>query len=62
MTVFAPYANWMGKHKTGFFIVNIIIQWINKTVELFFYNAEYKRLTFLKISPELVIPREAIWR
>ena len=52
MTVFAPYANWMGKHKRGFFMVNIIIQWINKTVELFFYNAEYKRLTFLKISSE----------
>ena len=41
MTVFAPYANWMGKHKKVFFIVNIIIQWINKTVELFFHNAEY---------------------
>ena len=42
MTVFAPYANWMGKHKKQvFLIVNIIIQWINKTVELFFHNAEY---------------------
>ena len=35
MTVFALYAKWMGKHKTYFFIVNIIIQWINETVELF---------------------------
>ena len=41
MTVFAPYANWMEKKKQVFFIVNIIIQWINKTVELFFHNAEY---------------------
>ena len=27
--------------KQVFLIVNIIIQWVNKTVELFFHNAEY---------------------
>ena len=53
----------MGKHKTGFFLLLIsLFSELMKLQNCFYSNAEYKRLTFLKISSELVIPREAISR
>ena len=71
MTVFAPYAKWMGKHKTFFFIVNIIIQWINETVELFllrrriqktyiseiYFWISYSQGSYLKIIAVIIISK-----
>ena len=63
MTVFALYVKWMGKHKTGFFLLLIsLFSELMKLQNCFYSNAEYKKLTFLKIISELVIPREAISR